>query len=79
MVNAHFRTSVIGGSIAVLALVVALSMSMAASLATAMFLAALAVAPGIVIALLSESASPSVAEILRADHVRHASQRRFRS
>jgi hypothetical protein len=65
MLNAAFRRWLIGGWIIVLALVVTVSMSMAASLSTTLLLAALGIAPGVVIVLLKRgAASPTVAEIL---------------
>jgi len=70
MLNNAFRTWLIGSSIIVLVLVVTVSMSMAASLSTTVLLAALGVAPGVVIALLKRgAASPTVAEILHAVNV----------
>ena len=67
MLNVDSRTWLIGGWIIALALVVTASMSMAASLSTTMLLAALGVAPGIVIGLLVRgAASPTVAEILHS-------------
>jgi hypothetical protein len=66
MLNIASRTWFVGGSIAVLALVVTVSTAMAASLSTTMLLAALGVAPGIVLAMLKERASPTVAEILHS-------------
>ena len=67
MLNDVSRTWLLGGWIAVLALVVSVSVAMAASLSTTMLLVALGVVPGIVVAVLKGSAaSPTVAEILHA-------------
>ncbi|MGE5243523.1 MAG: hypothetical protein ACM3SQ_04785 [Betaproteobacteria bacterium] len=67
MLNVVSRTWLIGGWITALALVVTVSMSMAASLSTTVLLAALGVAPGIMIALREHGTAPaSVAEILYA-------------
>jgi len=65
MLNVAFRTWLIGGWIIALALVVTVSMSMAASPSTMVLFAALGIAPGVVIALLKRGApAPTVAEIL---------------
>ena len=65
MVNAVSRTWLLGGWVTILALVVTLSITMAASLSTTLLLVALGVAPGIVVALLKAGAAPpTVAEIL---------------
>jgi hypothetical protein len=73
MLNVASRRWWIGGWIIVLALVVTVSMSMAASLSTTVLLAALGVAPGVVIALLKRgAASPTVAEILHAVNVKES-------
>ena len=70
MLNVASRTWLIGGWVIVLALVVTVSVSMAASTSTTVLLAALGVAPGVVIALLKRgAASPTVAEILHAAQV----------
>jgi hypothetical protein len=67
MLNGGSYMWLIGGSVAMLAIVVTASIVMSASLSTTMFLAALAVAAGVVIANLKGSgASPTVAEILHA-------------
>jgi hypothetical protein len=66
MFNVAARTSLIGGSVTVLALVVTVSTLMAASASTTMFLGALSVAPAIVIALLHKRLSPSVGEMLHS-------------
>ncbi len=66
MMNNFSRTWLLGGWITVLALVVTVSVAMAASLSTTMLLVALGVAPGIVVVaiLKGSAASPTVAEIL---------------
>jgi O-antigen ligase len=65
MVNNVSRTWLLGGWITVLALVVAVSVWMAATLSTTMLLVALGVAPGIVVAVMKgRAAPPTVAEIL---------------
>jgi hypothetical protein len=71
MLSVASRRLVVAGSIAVLSLVVAVSTRMAASLSTTLFLAALAVAPAVVIALLEEQVSASAAEILHSPDRRH--------
>jgi hypothetical protein len=67
MVKTISRPWLIAGWMAVLALVVAVSRSLGATLSTTVLLAALGVAPGVVIALLKRgAATPTVAEILHA-------------
>ena len=68
MLNKGFRVSwLTGGWMAVVAIIVAMSMAMGAKISTTALLLALGVAPGIVIALLAQSApSPSVADILHS-------------
>jgi len=67
MLNAVPRTWLIGGWVVVPAVIVTISLSMAASFSTTLLLVALGVAPGVVIALLKRgAASPTVAEILYA-------------
>jgi hypothetical protein len=66
MVNVVSRTWLIGGWMAMLALAVTVSRSMDAGHSTTVLLAALAVAPGVVIALLTRGvAAPTTAGILR--------------
>jgi hypothetical protein len=67
MLNTMFRTSLIGGWVTLLAVMVTLSITMGASLSTTSLLLVLGVAPGVVMALLRNGASsPTVAEILHA-------------
>lgn len=68
MLNTTFRSSwLIGGWIAAMALLVAGSTAMGATLVTTALFVALGVAPGIVIALLAYSQpSPSVTHILHS-------------
>jgi hypothetical protein len=67
MLNAASQKWVIGGWLVALAFVVAASMSLSASLSTTLLLAALGVAPAVVIALLKRGApAPSVVEILHS-------------
>lgn len=67
MVNSTSRTWLLGGWMAVLALVVTVSVLMAARLSTTMLLVVLGIAPGIVIAVLKDGeATPTVAEILHS-------------
>ena len=65
MVNTIFRSWVVGGWIAAVAIITVAGMAMGANPSTIALLVALGVAPGIVAALLRDSApSPTVARIL---------------
>ena len=65
--NTAFRSSLIVGSMVTLAVIVAVSMAMDASLSTTALLLALGLAPAIVMALMAHGApAPSVAQILHA-------------
>lgn len=65
MLNTVFRSWLIGGSVATVAVIVAVSVAMGANLSTTALLLALSVAPAIVTVLIAGGApSPSVAEIL---------------
>jgi hypothetical protein len=68
MLNTVFTSSwIVGGWLAVVAIIVAASMAMSAHLSTTVLLLAVGIAPAIVVFLLARGApSPSVAEILRS-------------
>ena len=66
MLNIAFRTWLIGGWIAILAVIVAVSVSMGANLSTTSLLLALGAAPAAVMSALKGTSSPTVAEILHA-------------
>lgn len=68
MLNLAFKSSwlIVGPWIAALALTVAASTAMGANLSTTALLLALAIAPAIVIALLANGQTPSVAQVLYA-------------
>jgi len=67
MLNTAFRSVLIAGWLATLAVVVAVSVSMGANTSTTALLLALAAAPGIVTVFLARGTpSPSVAQILYA-------------
>jgi hypothetical protein len=70
MVNVSSRTWLLGGWMIVLALVVTISVLMAANPSTTVLLAALAVASGVVTALIKRGASPTASEILHAVNVK---------
>ena len=65
--TAILRTWLISGWVTLFVVIVTVSVTMSASLATTSFLLALGVAPGVVMAFLRNgAASPTVAEILHA-------------
>ena len=71
MVNIALRTWLIGGWIAIIAVIVTVSVAMGANLSTTSLLLALGVAPAAVMAVLKAGASsPTVAEILHAVHAK---------
>jgi hypothetical protein len=65
MLSKNYRTWLVAGGFMVAAVIVTIGLAIGASVSTTVFLVALGVAPGIVIALLKGGASaPTVAEIL---------------
>ena len=68
MLNTGFKSSwLTGGWVAAVALVVAASLAMGANLSTTAFIVALAITPGIVVAVLARSApAQTVAQILHS-------------
>lgn len=72
MLNTIFRSSLIAGCIATLAMIVAVSVAMDANLSTTALLLALGLAPAIVMVLMANGApSPTVAQILHAVETKH--------
>lgn len=67
MAKTIVASRVVGGWIAAVAIITVATVTMGANLSTTVLLVALGIAPGIVVALLADSApSPTVAQILHA-------------